>query len=55
MNYINLTKTLRIIIDIVSKGKSVNNNKIHFKISGKETTNQSTISNALNNFFVQVG
>ena len=43
-----------IIREIVGKRKPVGNNKIHFKISGKETTNQSTISNAFNSYFVQV-
>ena len=43
------------IREIVGKGEPVGNNKIHFKISGKETPNQSTISNAFNVYFVQVG
>ena len=40
LNRINLTKCWMIIRDIVGKGKPVSNNKIHFKIAGKETTNQ---------------
>ena len=45
-NKTNLTKTWMIIRGIIGKGKPVGKNKIHFEISGKETTNQSTISNA---------
>ena len=42
-------------MEIVGKGKPVGNIKIHFKISGKETTTQSTILNAFSSYFVQVG
>ena len=39
LNKTNLTKCWMMIREIVGKWKPVGNNKIHFKISGKETTN----------------
>ena len=41
--------------EIVGKRKTLSNNTIHFKISGKETANQSTIWNAFNHYFLLVG
>ena len=54
-NKTNLPKSWNIIKEIVGKGKPHDSNTIQFNINDKETFDKHAITNAFNEYFVQVG
>ena len=55
LNKNELTKSWKIIKEIIGKKKTSASNSLKFNINGKQVSDKFTISNAFNNYFVEIG